>query len=138
MTSGTALLAATALHFGFQVTVTAIVYPALARVAAPGWAAAHRAHTRAIMPMVAVVYGALGLAGGWALLSVKTGWTLVGRAAPREVSDQDAGGGEATVEGAAGEAGADGGADGAGSCPSRCSAAIARSTAAPRSRCALP
>lgn len=75
--SGTALLAATALHLGFQATVTAVVYPALARVPAAGWADAHRAHTRAITPLVAVVYGGLAAAGGWALLSGPGGWTLV-------------------------------------------------------------
>lgn len=79
--SGTALLAATTLHLGFQATVTAIVYPALARVPAAGWAGAHRAHTRAITPVVAVVYGGLAVAGGWALLSTPGGWTLVALAA---------------------------------------------------------
>src|SRR3712207_7268377 len=41
---------ATAAHLGFQATVTAVVYPALARTPAPQWAAAHRAHSRAITP----------------------------------------------------------------------------------------
>ena len=71
------MLTAVAVHFGFQVTVTAIVYPALARVPAEQWTIAHQAHTRAITPVVAVVYGALAVSGGWALLSGPDGWTLV-------------------------------------------------------------
>lgn len=62
------LVAATALHTGFQLTVTLVVYPALAR--SPDWAAAHRAHGRSITPVVAVVYGALVATGAWALGSV--------------------------------------------------------------------
>ena len=79
--SGSALLAATAVHLGFQATVTAVVYPALARVPAAGWAQAHRAHTRAITPVVAVVYGVLAVTGGWALLTGPGGWTLLALAA---------------------------------------------------------
>lgn len=81
ITPEAALLTATAVHLGFQATVTAIVYPALARVPAAQWAAAHDAHSRAITPVVAVVYGALALAGGWALLSGPDAWTLVALAA---------------------------------------------------------
>ncbi|WP_041832262.1 hypothetical protein [Actinoplanes sp. N902-109] len=62
-----ALLAATAAHLGFQATVTAVVYPALARVPREQWAAAHRAHSRAITPVVAVVYGSVLGCCGWAL-----------------------------------------------------------------------
>jgi hypothetical protein len=72
-----ALLAATAVHAGFQTTVTALVYPALARVPAEQWAGTHLAHTRAITPLVALVYGGLAVTGGWALLSGPDGWTLV-------------------------------------------------------------
>ena len=61
-----ALLATSALHLGFQLTVTTVVYPALLR--APDWDAAHVAHTRAITPVVVVVYGALVLCGAWALI----------------------------------------------------------------------
>jgi len=75
------LLTAAAVHLGFQATVTAIVYPALARVPAAQWGIAHAAHSRAITPVVVVVYGALALAGGWALLSAPGGWTLVALAA---------------------------------------------------------
>lgn len=53
-----ALLAATGLHAGFQATVTALIYPALARVRPEDWSAAHDTHSRSITPLVAVVYGA--------------------------------------------------------------------------------
>ncbi len=76
-----ALLTATAVHLGFQATVTAVVYPALARVPAAQWEVAHGAHARAITPVVAVVYGGLALAGGWALLSGPDAWTVVALAA---------------------------------------------------------
>lgn len=52
------LIAATALHAGFQLTVTLVVYPALASVPTPSWPAAHDAHSRRIAPVVVVVYGA--------------------------------------------------------------------------------
>jgi hypothetical protein len=57
--SVTAFLAATAAHAGFQLTVTALVYPALARVPADRWVEAHARHSRGIVPLVALVYGAL-------------------------------------------------------------------------------
>jgi hypothetical protein len=73
-----ALVGAAALHLGFQLSVTLLVYPALARVPAPDWAAAHAAHSRAITPLVVVVYGALVLACGWALVARwPDAWTLV-------------------------------------------------------------
>lgn len=53
-----ALLTATGVHAGFQATVTGLVYPALARVPAEDWPAAHDTHSRRITPLVAVVYGA--------------------------------------------------------------------------------
>jgi hypothetical protein len=81
LTADAALFAATAAHLGFQATVTAIVYPALARVPAAQWAAAHRAHSRAITPVVAVVYGALLATGGGALWSRPSAWTWVAVAA---------------------------------------------------------
>ncbi len=46
--SETALLTATAVHLGFQVAVSVLVYPALTRVPAEHWAEAHKAHSRAI------------------------------------------------------------------------------------------
>jgi hypothetical protein len=58
-----ALVAATALHAGFQATVSLLVYPALARtahVATPvQWDSAHGDHSRRITPLVVVVYGAV-------------------------------------------------------------------------------
>lgn len=63
-----ALLVATAVHAGFQVTVTIMVYPALVRLGPDRWEEGHRAHARAITPLVGLVYPALGLACGWALL----------------------------------------------------------------------
>jgi hypothetical protein len=52
------LLAAVALHAGFQLTVTVIVYPALASTPDDDWAEAHARHSRRIAPLVALVYGA--------------------------------------------------------------------------------
>lgn len=52
------LLAAAALHAGFQLTVTVVVYPALVTVPADRWDAAHGRHSRTIAPVVAVVYAA--------------------------------------------------------------------------------
>ncbi len=57
-----ALLAATAVHAGFQATVSVLVYPALARVGTDDFAGAHDAHSRAITPLVGVVYGAVVVA----------------------------------------------------------------------------
>ncbi|HEY0237916.1 MAG TPA: hypothetical protein VGC37_04665 [Friedmanniella sp.] len=57
------LVVATSVHAGFQLTVTALVYPALARVAPPDFARAHEVHSRAIVPLVALVYGAVVVAG---------------------------------------------------------------------------
>jgi hypothetical protein len=81
MTSEAALLAAAAAHFGFQATVTALVYPALARVPAARWPDAHRAHSRSITGLVVIVYGALVVTGGWALWSGPDAWTLLALAA---------------------------------------------------------
>jgi hypothetical protein len=77
VTPATALVAATAVHTGFQLSVTTLVYPALARVPPGQWAEAHRAHSRAVTPLVVVVYGALAAAAGWVLLSGPYGWEWV-------------------------------------------------------------
>lgn len=61
-----ALLIATAVHAGFQLTVSALVYPALFR--AHDWDAAHAAHQRAITPVVAVTYAGLVAASVWVLV----------------------------------------------------------------------
>lgn len=69
----TLLVLAVVLHAGFQVTVTALVYPALvdaARRDPGGWPAVHDHHARRITPVVAVVYllclvtGVVVLVGG--------------------------------------------------------------------------
>ncbi len=67
--AGVAFALATALHLGFQATVTLVVYPALAQVPASDWSAAHERHSRGITPLVVLTYGALVVTGGWALLS---------------------------------------------------------------------
>jgi hypothetical protein len=67
--AATALALATALHAGFQVTVTALVYPALACRTAAEWPAAHARHTRAITPVVVVVYGAVAATGAALVVS---------------------------------------------------------------------
>ncbi len=73
MTSWAVLLvAATALHAGFQLTVATLTYPALARVARtarPDFARAHADHSRAIVPLVALVYAAVVVASLGAVLA---------------------------------------------------------------------
>lgn len=54
-----ALVAATAVHAGFQLSVTTLVYPALGEVAPDAWTAAHARHSRRIVPLVGLVYGAV-------------------------------------------------------------------------------
>jgi len=71
-----ALVVAAALHAGFQATVTALVYPALARLPAAGWRAGHERHSRAIVPLVAVVYAAVLAACGWSLVAAPDGWVV--------------------------------------------------------------
>lgn len=56
MTWPVVLLAATGVHLGFQLTVSALTYPTLAAVPRSRWAAAHDAHSRRIAPLVGVVY----------------------------------------------------------------------------------
>lgn len=71
----TALLAfcvAAACHAGFQVTVSALVYPALVRVPIDGWSTAHARHSRAIAPIVGIVYGALLVTGCWVVVTERT------------------------------------------------------------------
>ena len=63
MTATLLLVVATAVHAGFQLTVTVLVYPALVRTGADDWTAVHGAHSRRITPLVAVVYGLLVVAG---------------------------------------------------------------------------
>ncbi|MEJ7833848.1 MAG: NPP1 family protein [Nocardioides sp.] len=60
---------ACALHAGFQLSVTTVVYPALTEVRAADWEVAHARHSRRIAPVVAVVYAALAGSAAWLLLS---------------------------------------------------------------------
>jgi len=62
-----ALAAAAALHAGFQLVVTVVVYPAFARVRPQDWPAHHRAHSRRISVVVAFVYALLVSTCVWAL-----------------------------------------------------------------------
>ncbi|WP_295696799.1 hypothetical protein [Lapillicoccus sp.] len=79
-----ALAVAAALHLGFQLAVTVLVYPALARVAPGDWSTSHDAHSRRIVPLVGLTYAALLGSGVWALaaapLSVGLVVALVGAA----------------------------------------------------------
>ncbi|KRF35323.1 hypothetical protein [Nocardioides sp. Soil805] len=69
MSALVAFAIATALHAGFQVTVTVLVYPVLARRGAEEWRVAHERHSRSIAPLVGVVYLALLVTGGWLVAS---------------------------------------------------------------------
>lgn len=71
-----ALVAATALHAGFQLTVTLVVYPALAGVPTADWSTAHDGHSRRIAPLVALVYGAALVAAVGATLVTPSGGTV--------------------------------------------------------------
>jgi hypothetical protein len=61
------MLAATCLHAGFQLTVTALVYPALSRVGPADWEQAHRRHSRSVTPLVGLVYAAVVAAAAWSV-----------------------------------------------------------------------
>lgn len=50
------LLAATAVHAGFQLTVTWLVYPALGDLVEASWGRSHTTHSRRIVPLVGLVY----------------------------------------------------------------------------------
>jgi hypothetical protein len=64
-----AVLAASALHAGFQAVVTVVVYPALVAVPSGAWAEAHAAHSRRITAVVAPVYVLVAAACLWLLAS---------------------------------------------------------------------
>ncbi|WP_341925600.1 hypothetical protein [Nocardioides psychrotolerans] len=68
-TAGVAFALAAALHAGFQLTVTVLVYPVLARVPASSWSDAHARHSRLIVPLVGLTYAGLVAAGAWLLAS---------------------------------------------------------------------
>lgn len=65
----TALLIISAFHAGFQVVVSAVVYPALADVPVDRWAATHELHSRRIVRVVAVLYPAVVAVCLWALIA---------------------------------------------------------------------
>lgn len=67
-----ALLVATSLHAGFQLTVTTLVYPALGRLRPADFAPGHAAHSRAIVPLVALVYGVVVVASLGAVVATPT------------------------------------------------------------------
>jgi hypothetical protein len=76
------LLGGCCLHLGFQATVTLLVYPALRRVPADRWLAAHAAHSRRIAPLVGVVYAAVAAVGAVAVVGPPGGgWVWVAGAA---------------------------------------------------------
>ena len=62
LTASGGLLAATALHLGFQAVITGVTYPALVEVPPGGWTAAHDAHSRRTARVVAPVYAAAAIA----------------------------------------------------------------------------
>jgi hypothetical protein len=72
-----AFLAAAAANAGFQATVTMVVYPALARVRPAHWRQAHDRHSRAIWPLVAVLYAALAATAAWWLVADWSAMTAV-------------------------------------------------------------
>ena len=72
MTPVDALAAAAAVHLGFQLVVTAVVYPALAEVPDGDWPRAHDAHSRRITLVVGLVYGLLAAACLWVLVADST------------------------------------------------------------------
>jgi len=75
VTADDALLAATALHAGFQAVVTVVVYPALRDLPEDAWAAGHAAHSRRISVLVVPVYALVVLACGWLLYdAAATSW----------------------------------------------------------------
>jgi hypothetical protein len=64
-----ALAVVGAAHAAFQLTVSVVVYPALASVGADRFAVAHDAHSRRIVLLVAPLYAALVVVCGWAVVA---------------------------------------------------------------------
>lgn len=71
------LLVLAAAHLGFQLTVTGVVYPALAGVSQADWSLAHAGHSRRISWVVMPLYAGLVVVIPWLLLTSPTGWQLV-------------------------------------------------------------
>jgi hypothetical protein len=84
VTATEALLAVSALHAGFQLVVSVVVYPALADVPDEQWGPAHTAHSQRITWLVAPLYAVVAAACAWSLLSwpvpVAVGAVVVGHA----------------------------------------------------------
>lgn len=79
-TPALALALATALHAGFQLVVTFVVYPAFTGVRDEDWTTHHANHTRRVLPVVAVVYGVLAASCLWVLVTGPAGiatWTAL-------------------------------------------------------------
>ena len=77
---GVALVGATALHAGFQLTVSAVVYPALSELAPADWKRAHAAHSRRISSLVGLVYPAVATAAVGRLRAAPDGPALLATA----------------------------------------------------------
>ena len=73
MTPLVALAVVSALHAGFQVTVSAVVYPVLADRAGPDFTAAHTDHSRRIVRLVAPLYLAVLAVGAWVVVAAPLG-----------------------------------------------------------------
>lgn len=71
-------LVASAVHAGFQLTVTALVYPALSRVREQDWHGEHERHSRRIVPLVGIVYVFLAGSTIWLLAVDRGGWAWGG------------------------------------------------------------
>ena len=81
--AGAALLGVGALHLGFQLTVSLVVYPALADTPRDRWSAVHADHSRRISWVVAPLYLVVAAACLWVLVSGPSAWqwvALVGNA----------------------------------------------------------
>jgi hypothetical protein len=80
MSAVVAFAIASALHAGFQLTVTVLVYPVLGARDAEEWRAAHDRHSRGIAPLVGVVYLLLLVTGGLLVADGPdaVGWLAVG------------------------------------------------------------
>ena len=79
MSAVVAFAVATAWHAGFQLTVTLLVYPVLARRSSEEWRADHHRHSRTIAPLVGVVYLAVLATGGLLVASGpdRVGWVAL-------------------------------------------------------------
>ena len=75
--ASSALLGASALHLGFQLTVSLVVYPALADTPRDRWRDVHAAHSRRITWVVAPLYVLVAAACVRALVAGPGSWEVV-------------------------------------------------------------